>query len=96
MTRPTISANEAVAQAGTTVAQYLSQARAILDERFDPLENGTPFSQAHPELLAALVQAQASDLHSVSICDALNEVAEAVRYAGDAISLADALIGAPK
>jgi len=46
MTRPTITATEAVLQAGTTVAQYLSQARAILNERLDPTEDGTPFADA--------------------------------------------------
>jgi len=86
MTRPTITATEAVAQAGTTVAQYLSQARAILDERFDPLEDGTPFSEAHPALLAALVSAQAADFHSAVLLDAAHEIADALRSACDNIA----------
>jgi hypothetical protein len=77
MDRPQLSAHEAVLQAEKTAETYLlaalSLSRRFLDEE-----------QRTPEMLAALVTAQATDFHACTLMDSLHEIADAIREAAAA------------
>ena len=77
MDRPHITAENAMKQAGMTASLYLSQAAAILDERFDDTGPNTTEIMTDPALavvLAAMITTQAQDFHSTSLMTVLYEI----------------------
>lgn len=51
--------DDAVRQAGTTIAEYLDRAVAAIDEKF-----GDGYAKANPALVGAFIQACATDFNS--------------------------------
>jgi hypothetical protein len=77
MERPTISADDAVSQAGTTIGQYLTQAISEIDQRF-----GEGYAQDNPALVAECVRSQTMDLNSVALTAVLYEIRDALEAKG--------------
>ena len=73
MDKPTISNDSAVHQAGLTIHQYLVQAQAHIDDVF-----GDGYAAAHPDLVGACVQAQATDFNSTLLSVPIFETARAL------------------
>ncbi len=73
MERPTISDNDAVFQAGTTIGVYLTSAIAEIDRRL-----GEGYAQDHPALIAECVRSQTMDFNSVALTAVLYEIRDAL------------------
>jgi hypothetical protein len=73
-------------QASTTAAGYLRAAIATVEETM-----GKGAAAKHPEIVAAVVKAAALDYHasmfSHRVCPALEDVADAIKAAGESIGL---------
>jgi len=73
MERPTLSATNAVFQAGMTVETYLNQAVDMIDKRF-----GEDYAVRHPAFVAECIRAQTMDFNSVALVAALYEIRDAL------------------
>ena len=81
MEKPEITETHAVAQAGSTIGQYISQAMGEIDRNF-----GSGFARDNPSLVSGCVQAQAQDFNCVAITSALYEISEALSAIADSNS----------
>lgn len=75
MKKPTIDKQDAMFQAGPTAGVYLEQAIRCIDGHL-----GDGYAAKHPELIAAMVSAQASDFNNCLLATAVWEVAEAMEW----------------
>jgi hypothetical protein len=74
MDRPTVTNSHAVAQAGMTIGQYLSQAKTEIDRVF---WNG--FDEENPALVAECVRSQTLDYNNTALTDAIYELSDAIK-----------------
>lgn len=73
MSKPDLSYEAALDQAGTTMAMYLGRA---IDEINIRLGNG--YAQDHPVLVAACIQAQTMDFNNCTTLNALFTISDAI------------------
>ena len=83
MRRITIEPEKALDQAGGTIMQYMHQAIHEIDKEF-----GGGYAKGHPELLGAMIKAQAIDFNTTMLCAVLQDIDENVTNQLSSISSA--------
>jgi len=73
MDRPTLTANDAVRQAGMTASSYLASAIESINGQF-----GAGYAASNPALVAALIHASTLDFNNCAMHCVLGEIADAV------------------
>ena len=76
----TASGDTLMRQAPATIEVYMIDAVDMIDKKF-----GTGYSQKHPELVAAFIQASSVDLASAIITKGLQEIGNSIIELSEAI-----------